>query len=599
MPPGPKVYEFAHFDQSALCDLASSLREGQSCSCDPTQTPAKGASNWAIFIKFADGVEWVFRSPEKTHPINSPKEDDWKVSNETNSLLLASEAATLKYVKLNSTIPVPEVFAYSDTADNPIGVPYILMSKAVGTPLGHLWRLRLPSPEEPEKQRTKVLSQLGSITWQLSRLRFASAGSLFEEDGRFLVKQCLSAGLLMNQRDTLKSVPRGPFATELDYYVAHVEALRQHARFLPLYPHCLFALLPARSQYGTAQEYHLARRRRNDFAALMYKMESSQNMVDLTIAANMLPDMLRRWLHRNKEEGSSHKGFSLHHPDLTINNIFVDKDYNITGIIDWTFCSAVPLPVLLMLPGLPHSLDGLDRTHASEFASGFLRARMNSMPNDTSDHQAQMTELFSQARSIWLLMHFTSLYTIREFGFYKELWERIGPAEDLLDSFRAWHESQEYMSLQKEWTRFDRTPGQLARYEPKHFGNDIMRLAIARKLTLVSEWGERYKGPNHRILRKNAQIFVGDGRLWRWIAACLPEEDHSSKNVEPRITELASEKIESEKEPSPHPVAANDGSGGPEAEATAEKNKSIVKSKHRKHGSVRRVLYKLVGRDLE
>ena len=34
------------------------------------------------------------------------------MSDETNLSLLASEAATLKYIKANSTIPVPEVFAY-------------------------------------------------------------------------------------------------------------------------------------------------------------------------------------------------------------------------------------------------------------------------------------------------------------------------------------------------------------------------------------------------------------------------------------------------------------------------------------------------------
>ena len=48
-------------------------------------------------------MEWVLRSP---------RDDGVIKSNETNLLLLASEAATLKYIKANSTIPVPEVFAY-------------------------------------------------------------------------------------------------------------------------------------------------------------------------------------------------------------------------------------------------------------------------------------------------------------------------------------------------------------------------------------------------------------------------------------------------------------------------------------------------------
>ncbi len=54
-------------------------------------------------ITFEDGVQWVFRSQREGNSIES---------NETNLLLLTSEAATLKYIKIYSTIPVPEVFAY-------------------------------------------------------------------------------------------------------------------------------------------------------------------------------------------------------------------------------------------------------------------------------------------------------------------------------------------------------------------------------------------------------------------------------------------------------------------------------------------------------
>lgn len=66
-------------------------------------TPACGSYNWTILILFSDGVEWVLRSS---------RGDDAIKCEETNVLLLASEAAILKYIKANSTIPVPKVFAY-------------------------------------------------------------------------------------------------------------------------------------------------------------------------------------------------------------------------------------------------------------------------------------------------------------------------------------------------------------------------------------------------------------------------------------------------------------------------------------------------------
>ena len=44
--------------------------------------------------------------------------------------------------------------------------------------------------------------------------------------------------------------------------------------------------------------------------------------------------------------------FPLCHPDLSVNNIYVDDDYNITFIIDWAFASSVPEPMLLAALGI-------------------------------------------------------------------------------------------------------------------------------------------------------------------------------------------------------------------------------------------------------
>jgi hypothetical protein len=95
---------FAHvkFNVSELLGLAERLRNIP-CTCDLSQRPRTGSFNWAIFLRFDDGVEWVFRSPRKSHGL---------LDEETASLLLASEAATLRYIGQNSSIPVPEVFYY-------------------------------------------------------------------------------------------------------------------------------------------------------------------------------------------------------------------------------------------------------------------------------------------------------------------------------------------------------------------------------------------------------------------------------------------------------------------------------------------------------
>jgi len=94
--PVPVCRDLPWQSQTNCLRLVSKLRGGQSCFCDTSQTPASGSFNWTILISFINGVEWVLRSPRNDGGIKS---------DETNLILLASEAATLKYIKANSTIP--------------------------------------------------------------------------------------------------------------------------------------------------------------------------------------------------------------------------------------------------------------------------------------------------------------------------------------------------------------------------------------------------------------------------------------------------------------------------------------------------------------
>lgn len=95
------VFQHARFNLQAVLQLAERLRNVP-CSCDSSQTPRSGSCNWAIVLSFMDGVEWLFRSPRTSYGIDE----------DIAGSLLASEAATLKYVRKNSSIPVPDVYYY-------------------------------------------------------------------------------------------------------------------------------------------------------------------------------------------------------------------------------------------------------------------------------------------------------------------------------------------------------------------------------------------------------------------------------------------------------------------------------------------------------
>ena len=95
------IFFHADFNLTNLLQLAQRLRH-QPCACDDSQIPKAGALNWAVFLEFDDGVEWVFRAPCSSYA----------AAQGVTGRLLASEAATLKYVREQTSIPVPEVFHY-------------------------------------------------------------------------------------------------------------------------------------------------------------------------------------------------------------------------------------------------------------------------------------------------------------------------------------------------------------------------------------------------------------------------------------------------------------------------------------------------------
>ncbi len=51
-----------------------------------------------------------------------------------------SEVATLKWVRMMTQLPIPEVLAYGADRDNPIGFEWIIMEKMHGNPLADVWQ---------------------------------------------------------------------------------------------------------------------------------------------------------------------------------------------------------------------------------------------------------------------------------------------------------------------------------------------------------------------------------------------------------------------------------------------------------------------------
>lgn len=170
------------------------------------------------------------------------------------------------------------------------------MSKATGWPLQRAWKsLESGANEMPTRLKAKMLSQLGVITYKLLQLRLDSIGSLFEQNGAFKVGECLSRGHILHERDSLEDVPRGPFASETQFYSSLVEAHIHHAEILPLYNHCFVAPVPCREAYESHELYMAACDLWSDFVTVGSKIDCSDNRMNYVLAGEALRDLISKW----------------------------------------------------------------------------------------------------------------------------------------------------------------------------------------------------------------------------------------------------------------------------------------------------------------
>lgn len=105
-----------------------------------------------------DGFQLVGRIP---YPTTEPKH-----------LVIASEVATMDFLRMHG-IPVPKIYSYSTTSENPAGTEYIFMELVRGTNLGDIWF------DLPEKARITVVTRLVELESRLFALPFLASGSLY------------------------------------------------------------------------------------------------------------------------------------------------------------------------------------------------------------------------------------------------------------------------------------------------------------------------------------------------------------------------------------------------------------------------------------
>src|SRR5947207_3004981 len=123
---------------------------------------AEGGFNKVFLLTMDDGYEVAARIPT---PTAGPPH-----------YTTASEVATLDFLRNVLELPVPKIFAFSSTVDNPVGAEYIIMERLHGESLASRWLL-LSTAELKE-----VITQLVDIEQKIFSFKFPAYGSLYYRD---------------------------------------------------------------------------------------------------------------------------------------------------------------------------------------------------------------------------------------------------------------------------------------------------------------------------------------------------------------------------------------------------------------------------------
>ncbi|KAH0522345.1 hypothetical protein TsFJ059_006206 [Trichoderma semiorbis] len=242
-----------------------------------------------------------------------------------------TEVVTLRWVRENTSIPVPEVFGFDDSNDNEIGFEWILMEYMQGTSARKRWR------SMSMEQKTALTERFAVFQFELSGLEkpestFKGIGTLDSPELDLQVNSRASQstaapGRLVSTEffmgDHLAyDIPRGPFRSSYDWLNTILTIIIRHQTLV---------------------------------------LEKSEDEDDIEDAEDILPvaqTLLTLLPKVFPPELTTSESSALQHHDLNLNNILVNEQGEVTAVLDWECVSALPL---WMLTQMPKFLDGEPR----------------------------------------------------------------------------------------------------------------------------------------------------------------------------------------------------------------------------------------------
>lgn len=272
-----------------LCSFASELNDGVPCAILPHVSV--GGSSMARILQFDNEAKtrWIARiwMPD-IHQSKFKDEDLFE--NEVNAMTVIND-------QLKDRSPVPKVFGYNLDPMNPTGSRFILMEYIRGIIAMDLdggWDAH--RDVVPQEHKPKFYKSFARAHALCASARLPKIGCIIrEEDGTISVGPLPPFG--------------GPFDTAVDFFKAWAE-------------------LTCRLMVDRGYRDKIMRHPDNT-------RDHAKSMIRFPYALASIAERL--------SSSPYNKGpFPIIHPALDISNIITDLNYNVLGVIDWEYATAVP-----------------------------------------------------------------------------------------------------------------------------------------------------------------------------------------------------------------------------------------------------------------
>lgn len=226
------------------------------------------------------------------------------------------EVTTLRFLRRETEVPVPEVIAFDDSCNNEIGFEWILMELMPGVSAYKKWRTLTTF------QKVALVQGIAELQAQIFNHTFSGIGTLTVDERQNHNKE--EPGELVSMfyfwgKHFDYEVARGPFYSTHDWLASYLEIIIK--------------------DQTTAKE----------------EAEDDEDEEDAVFAlalARRLADLLPKIFPslQNPPERSV-----IMHDDLSLSNILINEQGEITALLDWECVSAMPL---WMATAVPQFLQG-------------------------------------------------------------------------------------------------------------------------------------------------------------------------------------------------------------------------------------------------